>query len=175
MALFVVKRTTMKVKGVIFSASSPHLHHLNFKKKIIQIVVYTCKLNFTQSFFWKIIWRAFQDNQILAQISVLWILVLKIFWVWDAIVSPLLCRNGVKFSKMVKIILKICSIKKENTICWIQLNLELFLCIVSCCSSDINCKLSNNITLKQLNVIYYYSFSSKTSSPKKIPKLREVV
>ena len=33
MALFVVKRTTMKVKGVIVSASSPHLRHLNFKKK----------------------------------------------------------------------------------------------------------------------------------------------
>ena len=33
MALFLVKRTTMKVKGVIVSASSPHLRHLNFKKK----------------------------------------------------------------------------------------------------------------------------------------------
>ena len=113
MALFVVKRTTMKVKGVTFSASSPHLLHLNFKKKIIQIVAYTCKLNFTQTFFWKIIRRAFQDNWILAQISVLWILVLKIFWVWDAIVSPLLYRNSVKFSKMAKIILKICSMKKK--------------------------------------------------------------
>ena len=74
---------------------------------------------------------------------------------------------------MAKIILKICSMKKKNTNCWIQLNLELFLYIVSCCGSDINCKLSNNITWKQLNVIYYNSFSSKTlSQKKKNPKVK---
>ena len=114
MALFVVKRTTMKVYkgGYIFSLFTT-LTSSQFQEKIIQIVAYKCKLNFTQSFFWKIIRRAFQDNWILAQISVLWILVFKIFWVWDAIVSPLLYRNSVKFSKMAKIILKICSMKKK--------------------------------------------------------------
>ena len=113
MALFVVKRTTMKVKGVIFSASSPHLRHLNFKKKLYKLLHINVSWISHRAFFWKIIRRAFQDNWIWAQISVLWILVFKIFWVWDAIVSPLLYRNSVKFSKMAKIILKICSMKKK--------------------------------------------------------------
>ena len=104
-------------------------------------------------------------------ISVQWILASKIFWVWDAIVSPLLYKNSVKFSKMTKIILKICSLKK-NWNCWIELNSELFLSIVSFHGSYINCKLSNNITLKQQSVIFYNIFSSKALSKKKNFKVK---
>ena len=99
------------------------------------------------------------------------VLASKIFWVWDAIVSPLLYKNSVKFSKMTKIILKICSLKK-NWNCWIELNSELFLSIVSFHGSYINCKLSNNITLKQQSVTFYNIFSSKTLSKKKNYKVK---
>ena len=131
MALFVVKRTTMKVKGVIVSASSPHLRHLNFKKKWYKLL-HICNM-----------YVEFHAELFLV--------------VWN---------NSVKFSKMIKIILKICSLKK-NWNCWIELNSELFLSIVSFHGSYINCKLSNNITLKQQSVIFYNIFSSKALSKKK--------
>ena len=101
MALFVVKRTTMKVKGVIVSASSPHLRHLNFKKKWYK-ALHIC--NMYVEFVGKIIGISKINRFKLNIISVQWILASKIFWVWDAIVSPLLYKNSVKFSKMTKII-----------------------------------------------------------------------